>query len=100
MARRHRQGNLLMHGRPRLAAGARMSGATTAKVLHEKLAPETWNFARWICERLGGGINRLAALLRLPLRPLRRLRQQKWQGARSCNLAVWRFALHRLHPLR
>jgi len=73
-----------------------LSDALTAKVLHEKLAPETWNFARWICERLGGGINRLAALLRLPLGPLRRLRQQKWQGARSCNLAVWRSDLDRV----
>jgi len=29
-------------------------------------------------------------VLRLPLGPLRKLRPHAWQGARSCNLAVWR----------
>jgi hypothetical protein len=32
----------------------------------------------------------LAALLRLPLGPLRKLEPGRWRGARSCNLAVWR----------
>ena len=36
------------------------------------------------------------ALLRLPLGPLRRLRQRRWRGARSCNLAVWRADLDRV----
>lgn len=68
----------------------------TEKVLREKLSPETWPFSRWIAERRRGGVNRLAALLRLPLGPLRRLRQGAWQGARSCNLAVWRTDLDRI----
>ena len=34
-----------------------------------------------------GGVNRLAALLHLPLGPLRKLRPRAWRGARSCNLA-------------
>jgi len=38
----------------------------------------------------------LAALLRLPLGPLRRLRPRQWRGARSCNLAVWRSDLERI----
>jgi glycosyltransferase involved in cell wall biosynthesis len=67
-----------------------LSEALTAKVLREKLAPETWTMAGWLAERLRGGINRLSALLRLPLGPLRRLRQGQWRGARSCNLAIWR----------
>jgi hypothetical protein len=32
----------------------------------------------------------------LPLGPLRRLRRNAWQGARSCNLAVWRADLDRV----
>ena len=67
-----------------------LSRELTAKVLLEKLSPEVWSFARWIAERLRGGTNRLSALLQLPLGPLRRLRQNAWRGARSCNLAIWR----------
>jgi glycosyltransferase involved in cell wall biosynthesis len=73
-----------------------LSPGLTAKVLAEKLSPESWNFGRWVSERLGGGANRLSALLRLPLGPLRRLRQNAWRGARSCNLAIWRSDLDRV----
>jgi glycosyltransferase involved in cell wall biosynthesis len=73
-----------------------LSPALTLKVLSAKLTPETWNLARWFAQRLAGGVNRLSALLHLPLGPLRRLRQSKWQGARSCNLAIWRGDLDRV----
>ncbi len=67
-----------------------LSRALTQKILDEKLSPENWAAPAWITERLRGGVNRLSALLHLPLGPLRRLRRNVWQGARSCNLAVWR----------
>ncbi len=67
-----------------------LSEALTTAVLRERLQPETWSLADWIARRAGGGVNRLAALLRLPLGPLRKLEAGKWEGARSCNLAVWR----------
>ncbi len=73
-----------------------LSRELTARVLREKLSPETWNFAGWLGGRLRGGVNRLSALLRLPLGPLRRLRQRAWRGARSCNLAIWRRDLDRV----
>lgn len=73
-----------------------LSASLTAKVLREKLTPETWGFAEWVGERLRGGVNRLSALLPLPLGPLRALRRNTWQGARSCNLAVWRADLDRV----
>jgi glycosyltransferase involved in cell wall biosynthesis len=73
-----------------------LSSALTDKVLREKLTPETWTFADWLVERWRGGVNRLSALLRLPLGPLRRLRQRGWRGARSCNLAIWRSDLDRV----
>lgn len=67
-----------------------LSRQLTEKILEQQLSPETWSFGRWIVERLRGGINRLSALLHLPLGPLRDMRRDKWQGARSCNLAIWR----------
>ena len=67
-----------------------LSPALTEKVLREKLRPEGWRFATFVAQRLRGGVNRLGALLHLPLGPLRRLRRKQWQGARSANLAVWR----------
>lgn len=73
-----------------------LSPALTEKVLREGIVPENWGWARWFLERWRGGINRLLALLHLPLGPLRRLRQRTWQGVRSCNLAIWRADLDRI----
>jgi glycosyltransferase involved in cell wall biosynthesis len=73
-----------------------LSPEFTTRVLREKLTPETWGSVSWLVERSRGGVNRLSALLRLPLGPLRRIRQRAWQGARSCNLAIWRSDLDRV----
>lgn len=73
-----------------------LSPELTTSILQEKLMPETWTSARWLGERWRHGINRLSALLYLPLGPLRRIRQSGWQGARSCNLAIWRSDLDRV----
>ena len=73
-----------------------LSRALTRKVLRDKLMPETWSLVDWVTQRWRGGVNRLAALLHLPLGPLRRLRANAWRGARSCNLAVWRADLDRV----
>jgi len=74
-----------------------LSRDLTARVLRERLEPECWGLFAWIGQRARGGINRSAALLRLPLGPLRRLRQNAWRGARSANLAVWRTDLVRVN---
>ncbi len=73
-----------------------LSPALTAAVLREGLQPEAWGAARWIGQRMRGGVNRLAAVLRLPLGTLRKLGSRRWRGARSCNLAVWRSDLERV----
>ena len=73
-----------------------LSRELTEKILREKLEPEQWSFAAFAGARLRGGVNRMAALLHLPLGPLRRLRRNKWRGARSANLAVWRADLARV----
>jgi glycosyltransferase involved in cell wall biosynthesis len=75
---------------------ALLSPVLTRRVLDEKLMPENWVFSRWLAERLRGGVNRLSTLVRLPLGPLRRLRQRAWRGARGCNLAIWRSDLDRV----
>ncbi len=67
-----------------------LTEALTGAVLRDGLQPETWSLADWIAQRWRGGVNRLAALLHMPLGPLRKVESAKWQGARSCNLAVWR----------
>jgi len=73
-----------------------LSPGLTRKVLAEKLAVERWGMSEWIGQRLSGGVNRLSAIARLPLGPLRRLRSKAWRGARSCNLAIWRSDLDRV----
>ena len=75
---------------------ALLSPTLTRKVLDEKLTPEEWPFGRWLVERWRGGVNRLSTLVRLPLGPLRRMRQRAWRGARGCNLAIWRSDLERV----
>jgi len=67
-----------------------LSAELTAKVLREKLTPGDWSLSRWFAERWRGNLNRMSALLHLPLGPLRRIRRGVWWGARSCNLAIWR----------
>jgi N-terminal domain of galactosyltransferase len=59
-------------------------------VLRDGLQPDAWTAAEWIAQRRRGGVNRLAAVLHLPLGPIRKLGPGQWRGARSCNLAVWR----------
>ncbi len=73
-----------------------LSPALTADVLREGLQPDRWRASDWIDRRMRGGVNRLAAVLRLPLGPIRRLAARQWRGARSCNLAVWRRDLDRV----
>jgi glycosyltransferase involved in cell wall biosynthesis len=73
-----------------------LSSALTAKVLRDRLRPETWSPPDWIVHRIRGDANRMAAVLSLPLGPLRKLSARRWRGARSCNLAVWRSDLQRI----
>jgi len=73
-----------------------LSPALTTSVLRESRTPETWSTGRWLGERSRGGVNRLSALLTLPLGAFRRIRKNAWQGARSCNLAIWRSDLDRV----
>jgi len=67
-----------------------LSPEFTEAVLTQGLDVETWTFAALMRLRLNGGINRLLPTIHLPLGPLRKLGRRKWQGAKTCNLAVAR----------
>jgi glycosyltransferase involved in cell wall biosynthesis len=73
-----------------------LSATCTKQVLQDEAAPEAWTLRDLIARRRRGEINRLLPALRLPLGPVRKLRSREWEGARSCNLAVWRSDLERV----
>jgi len=75
---------------------ALLTSELTSTVLSARLEPERWALPEWLVQRSKGGLNRLAPLIDLPLGPLRKMRPQVWQDARSCNLAVWRSDLDRV----
>jgi glycosyltransferase involved in cell wall biosynthesis len=72
-----------------------LSEDLTALVLARDLEPETWRLSTMLKHR-GEGINRIAPMLQLPLGPLRRIAPSRWEGARTCNLAVARTDLERV----
>jgi glycosyltransferase involved in cell wall biosynthesis len=73
-----------------------LSACCTKQVLQDQEAPEVWTLRDLLARRRRSEINRLLPALSLPLGPLRKLRSRTWEGARSCNLAVWRSDLGRV----
>jgi glycosyltransferase involved in cell wall biosynthesis len=71
-----------------------MSEQLTANVLGQGLEAERWNFSTLLKHR--GGINRMLPAFTLPLGPLRKFSPARWEGARTCNLAVARADLERV----
>jgi glycosyltransferase involved in cell wall biosynthesis len=49
-----------------------------------------WRPIQWIVPYLRRDINRFLPLIRLPISLLGKHYKKKWQGAKTCNLAVWR----------
>ncbi|MEN8134422.1 MAG: glycosyltransferase family 2 protein [Thermodesulfobacteriota bacterium] len=56
-----------------------------------------WPLLKFLKARLLGEINRLLPLFRLPAGFFRKLRRSRWQGAMTCNLAVWREDFYRVN---
>lgn len=73
-----------------------LSQRASERVLAAQLPLWQWRWPHWLRARLRGEINRLLPLLRLPDGGWRRHRQ-RWQGARTCNLALWRRDLIRVN---
>lgn len=72
-----------------------LSDALTARVLADGLEAERWGLPA-LLRRWPHGVNRLLPALRLPFGPLRKAAPSRWEGARTCNLAVWRADLDRI----
>ena len=58
-----------------------------------------YSLAQWGIRRLRGDINRLPPLLKLPAGSWRKSHPQRWRGAKTCNLAVWRDDLIRVNGM-
>lgn len=67
-----------------------LSEGFTARVLAERLPIHHWPLARWIAAAWGGKANRWLPLLGLPDGAWRRRAAGRWQGAKTCNLSLWR----------
>jgi len=75
-----------------------LSESFTREVLARSLAIHRWGTARWIGARLRGDINRLLPLLLLPANAaFRKSRPVRWEGIKTCNLALWRTDLERVN---
>lgn len=76
----------------RFVAGSRLllGEALTREVEFGALRPQRWGWLPWLTARIHGRVNRLLPLLRLPGRRWRLARSHRWQGARGCNLGIWR----------
>jgi glycosyltransferase involved in cell wall biosynthesis len=58
-----------------------------------------WPIRQWLLPYLRRDINRFLPLLRLPNSVLRRHDKQTWQGAKTCNLGIWRSDLLKINGL-
>lgn len=67
-----------------------LSQSLTQRILKERLPLHRWSFLKWISVRWQGDCNRLLSFLSLPLGKLRKISPLKWNGAKTCNLGVWR----------
>ncbi len=62
----------------------------TQKILEEFQPIYKNSSLRWLLYYLHRETNRLFPLLRIDLNKLRKLHPKRWQGAKSCNLALWK----------
>lgn len=76
----------------RFVAGSRilLGPELTREVEFGSERPQSWGWGAWFAARLRHRVNRLLPLLRLPGRFWRLTRPRRWQGARGCNLGIWR----------
>lgn len=62
----------------------------TQRIEQQQEQPLRWNGFAWLQARLRKAINRLLPLVKLPGQWWRKLRNKRWKGVRTFNLAVWR----------
>lgn len=68
-----------------------LSETFTNRVLSDHVPVHAWSVWQWLQARLHGHANRWLPLLPLPVASsLRKWRNQRWEGAMTCNLSAWR----------
>jgi glycosyltransferase involved in cell wall biosynthesis len=73
-----------------------LSRELTERILRGGLELEHWGLADWLTHRSRRNVNRFAPLIALRLGLFRKLKARRWQGARSCNVAMWRADLDKV----
>jgi glycosyltransferase involved in cell wall biosynthesis len=76
-----------------------LGAAFTKKALKESLPLHEFGAAAWLTAWLKRDINRWLPLLRLGNAAWRKSSPQRWEGVKTCNLAVWRDDLVRINGL-
>lgn len=74
-----------------------LNSAFTQHILASHLAIQKWSLTQWFWAWVSGKVNRFLSFLPLPLGPLRKLRQTQWQGAKGCNLGIWKRDLEQVN---
>lgn len=94
---RHRQ----LAERGWFVAGNRilLSAACTRRVLEKHLPIHAWSGVSWFAAWLKRDINRWLPLVALGDGRFRKRMPQRWEGVKTCNLAVWRDDLLRVNGL-
>lgn len=67
-----------------------LTSAFTEQVLQKHLPIHTWHFHQWLFARLTGKCNRALPFFPLLHRLFAYQYSHQWQGAKTCNLALWR----------
>lgn len=76
----------------RFVAGNRvlLSREFSERIISQRIDVSAWTDRRWVSERLSGGLTRWLPLLRLPPGAWRDRAPRAWEGAKTCNLGIWR----------
>lgn len=67
-----------------------LSAELTARILASAAPAHRRSMLGWLGMRAKRGINRWLPLLHLPGQAWRKTAPERWRGARTCNMAVWR----------
>ncbi len=62
----------------------------TQHVLQDLTYFHDWSLTQWLVRWATKDINRIQPLIKLPSGPWRKLHPNRWRGAKTCNLGVWR----------
>lgn len=67
-----------------------LSPAYTEQVLSQELPIYNWTFLEWLKLRSQKACNRILPLVYFPIYSVCKHNSKRWQGAKTCNLAIWK----------